>query len=58
MTFSTVLTSVTIVGAVVVRPLPERGQKGVIRRYKEIDYAISQLFSKKAVCKILYRKEE
>jgi len=32
MTFSTVLTSVTIVGAVVVRPLPERGQKGVIRK--------------------------
>jgi len=32
MTFSTVLTSVTVASTVVVRPPPERGQKGVIRK--------------------------
>ncbi|MCG2884843.1 MAG: hypothetical protein L7H01_08255, partial [Sulfolobales archaeon] len=33
-------------------------RKELFGRDKEIDYAISQLLSKKAVCKILYSKEE
>lgn len=37
---------------------PKEDRKELFGRDEEIDYAISQLLSKKAVCKILYSKEE